>query len=198
MLSNLLSLNFDPLAPIAEGAKLTTRYLSDMNGLFADEASYQEMMDKDDVVLYQVSSWEVADGDGDLICGFGTLFPGKVGTEYFFTKGHYHTWREAAEIYIGLSGQGYMLLEHETTGETQLLPLKPNHIVYVPGYTAHRTINIGNIPLTYIGIYSPRAGHDYGALRERNFSQVLVSQKNESTLMNRLDFLATLNSEGIP
>lgn len=196
MLPNNLSLKFDPEAPHVKDAPITTRHLSDLRGMFADQESYEQMLAADDPILYTVSAWELADGDGDLICGFGMLYPGKVGDEYFFTKGHYHEWREAAEIYIGLSGEGYMLLEHETTGETQLLPLKAHHIVYVPGYTAHRTINTGDEPLTYIGIYSPRAGHDYGALVEKNFRQVVVASDNAPILMDRAAYLATLKAKG--
>jgi len=196
MFPHNLSLTFDPTSPEVQNAPLTTRRLSDLHGLFADDAAYAQMLDDDNPVLYTVSAWEIAEGDGDLICGFGTLYPGKVGDEYNFTKGHYHEWREAAEIYIGLSGEGYMLLEHETSGETQFLPLKPNHIVYVPGHTAHRTINTGDTPLTYIGIYSPRAGHDYGALAEKNFAHVVVERDGAPQLMPRADYLDSLKARG--
>lgn len=192
MIQTLLSLKFDPSSPEIENAPVTERYLSNLNGLFANQPVYDQTLAEEDTLLYRVSAWEIAGGDGDLICGFGTLYPGKVGDEYYLTKGHYHEWREAAEVYIGLSGDGYMLLEHETTGESQLLPLKANHIVYVPGHTAHRTINVGDVPLTYIGIYSPRAGHDYGALAEKNFRQVLVERNGETTLLERADYLASL------
>lgn len=197
MLSNLLSLKFDPTAPEVVDAPVTERRLSDLKGSFADQVHYKQLLSVDDPLLYRVSAWELAHGEGDLICGFGTLYPGKVGDEYYLTKGHYHDWREAAEIYIGLSGEGFMLLEHETTGESQLLPLKANHIVYVPGYTAHRTINVGDVPLTYLGIYSPNAGHDYGALAEKNFRQVLVELNSEPTLIDRTEYLASLNKENV-
>lgn len=195
MLPKLLSLNFDPSSPEFNDKPVTERYLSDLKGLFADEVCFEQTLGTENPILYRVSTWEVADGDGDMICGFGTLYPGKIGDEYYLTKGHYHEWREAAEVYIGLGGNGYMLLEHETNGETQLLPLKANHIVYVPGYTAHRTINVSDEPLTYIGIYSPRAGHDYGALAEKNFKQVLVERNGEPTLLDRAEYLASLPTE---
>jgi glucose-6-phosphate isomerase len=183
-----LSLKFDPLAPELKDAEISERHLSDLQGYFADEDAYEQLI-AENPLLYRVSSWEVAFGEGDLGCGFGVLQPGKVGDEYFFTKGHYHQWREAAEIYIGLSGEGYMLLEHETNKESTLLPLGPNQIVYVPGYTAHRTINIGTVPLTYIGIYSVRAGHDYGTLAENNFQKVLVDSGGQPTLLDRQKYL---------
>ncbi|MEQ8675302.1 MAG: glucose-6-phosphate isomerase family protein [Aggregatilineales bacterium] len=196
MFPKLLSLKFDPSAPEVENADVTIRRLSDLNGAFADQSRFDAMLTENDPVLYRVSSWEVADGDGDLVCGFGTLYPGKVGDEYFLTKGHYHEWREAAEIYIGLSGEGFMLLEHESSGESRMVSLLPNQIVYVPGHTAHRTVNTGNKPLTYIGIYSPRAGHDYGALVEKNFRQVIVEKDGKPALLDRAEYLSILNPEG--
>ena len=191
MLLDALSLKFDPLAPEVKEAEISERKLSDLRGYFADEQAYEELI-RENPVLYHVSSWEVAAGEGDLICGFGVVQPGKVGDEYFFTKGHYHEWREAAEIYIGLSGHGYMLLEQETSQESKLLPLGQNQIVYVPGNTAHRTINVGPDPLTYIGIYSVRAGHDYGALAENNFQKVLVAKDGNPTLIDRHEYAKSI------
>jgi glucose-6-phosphate isomerase len=167
-----------------KNAEMSERRLSDLQGYFTDEEAYERLL-PDNPLLYRVSSWEVAHGEGDLVCGFGVLQPGKVGNEYFFTKGHYHQWQEAAEIYIGLSGEGYMLLEEEKSKKSKLLPLGQNQIVYVPGHTAHRTINTGTVPLTYIGIYSVRAGHDYGPLTENNFQKVLVEKNGQPTLLDR-------------
>jgi glucose-6-phosphate isomerase len=69
-----------------------------------------------------------------------------------------------------------MLLEGDDGGESRMVLLRPNSIVYVPGHTAHRTINIGDEPLAYLGVYPARAGHDYGVLAERNFRSVVVNR----------------------
>ncbi|MEZ4638826.1 MAG: glucose-6-phosphate isomerase family protein [Caldilineaceae bacterium] len=114
------------------------------------------------------------DGEGALHYAIGNLLPGRAGQEYFMTKGHFHAWRAAAEYYIGLSGEGVMLLESEDGEESRLLPLTANAAVYVPGHIAHRTINTGDEPLVYLGIYPAQAGHDYGAIAERNFRHVVV------------------------
>ena len=71
-------------------------------------------------------------------------------------------------MYFGLSGEGVMLLEDEASGEYRMVPLRPNEAVFVPGHTAHRTINTGRVPLTYLGVYPARAGHDYDAIARRN------------------------------
>ena len=51
-------------------------------------------------------------------------------------------------------------------GESRMLPLSL-HRRYVPGHTGHRTANVGDTPLSYIGVYPARAGHDYGTSRGR-------------------------------
>ena len=167
------------------GRPVQKRYLSDLRGYFSDEGAYETALKKKDTLLYTVCSAEPANGEGQMHYGLGILQPGKIGSEYFLTKGHLHTLREAAEIYVGLRGTGYMLLEHEHTGESQLVSLSEGKIVYVPGYTAHRTINAGNEPLAYLGIYPWNAGHDYGAIAERNFLKVLVDQDGQPTLCDR-------------
>lgn len=109
--------------------------------------------------------------------------PGRIGDEYYLTKGHYHSCREADEVYIGLTGQGAMLLEDEN--DCRLVPLGPNQIVYVPGHTAHRTINTGTVPLTYIGVYPAKAGHDYGSIADKNFRCVVVERDGQPVLLER-------------
>lgn len=182
--------HFTPQTGTITGASVTERRLSHMRGFFVDEAAYKTALANDDAVLYTLSSVEPAQGEGQLYYGLGMIMPGRIGAEYYMTKGHYHAWRPAAEVYIGLSGKGVMLLEHETTGQSQLLPFTPNSIIYVPGFTAHRTINTGEVPLSYLGVYPANAGHDYGAIAQRNFKKVVVAVNGKPTLMDREAFLA--------
>jgi glucose-6-phosphate isomerase len=166
-------------------APLVQRRLSDLRGCYRDPAAYEALLADGNPLVYSVSGVEPAAGAGDLHYGVGVIHPGVVGDEYFLTKGHLHTWRDAAEVYVGLAGEGAMLLEDEATGESRLLPLAARGVVYVPGHTAHRTVNTGDVPLVYIGIYPARAGHDYGALAEKNFRQVVVKRDGKPTLMER-------------
>ncbi|MEZ4518758.1 MAG: glucose-6-phosphate isomerase family protein [Chloroflexota bacterium] len=103
---------------------------------------------------------------------------------HFMTKGHYHEWREAARVYIGLHGKGLMLLEDETTNDARLVSLCANEIVYVPGNTAHRTINIGDKPLVYIGCISPPGPGMTSALSPSVTSQALLWNAMGSLLYN--------------
>jgi glucose-6-phosphate isomerase len=139
----------------------------------------------DNPVLYEVTAIEPATGDGQLHYGIGILHPGKIGDEYYLTKGHYHSYRPAAEVYIGLAGEGVMLLEDEATGESRMVPLRKNTAVYVPGHTAHRTMNTGDEPLVYLGIYPSNAGHDYGAIADKNFRMCVVERDGAPAMIAR-------------
>ena len=187
---------FDPQSGVIEGALIIERRLSDLRGSFADREAYETTLAEADPVIYTVALVEPAQGEGALHYGLGRIVPGRIGAEYYLTKGHLHAWRPAAEIYVGLSGEGAMLLEDERSGESRLLSLLPNSVVYVPGFSAHRTINTGSTLLTYLGIYSAAAGHDYSFIAGRNFRQVLVELDGQPTLTERSRFLASLQTPG--
>lgn len=176
---------FDLDAATIESRPRVERRLSDLRGCFHDAAVFEAALASGDPLVYTVASVESATGEGDLHYGLGMIMPGKVGDEYWMTKGHLHAWRPAAEFYIGLRGEGMMLLEQEHTGETQLVPLGAHRVVYVPGYTAHRTMNTGSEPLLYLGIYPARAGHDYAKIAKTNFRHCVVERDNHPTLIER-------------
>jgi glucose-6-phosphate isomerase len=177
--------NFNPDTGEVEGVSARPRYLNNLTGYFLDTAAYQQAIKVGNPLIYSVASVEPAEGEGQLHYGIGRLMPGKIGHEYYFTAGHLHAFRPAAEFYVGLSGEGLMILEHESSRETQVLPLRPNLVVYVPGFTAHRTVNCGSVPLTYLGVYPSQAGHDYGHIAEQNFSKVILDVNGAPTVMDR-------------
>lgn len=168
-----------------EGAPQTVRRLSDLGDCFHDKEAFAAAVAQGDPVVYTVASVEPADGDGQMHYGLGVLMPGKIGNENFMTKGHLHSWRPAAEVYVGLAGTGYMLLEDEVTGESRVELMAENTVVYVPGHTAHRTINTGREPLKYLGIYPAAAGHDYAPIAEKNFKMMLIMKNGQPTLVER-------------
>ena len=66
-----------------------------------------------------------------------------------------------------------------------MVPLRPQGVVYVPGQTAHRTMNTGTVPLIYIGVYPARAGHDYTSIAQNNFRCMIVDRGGESVMVER-------------
>lgn len=182
---NALDSHLDLAAGLIVGQAVVQRRLSDLRGAFDDTTAYDAAVARGDPLVYTVSSVEPGEGAGDLHYGLGLIMPGQVGREYYLTKGHIHRWRDAAEVYVGLGGEGMMLLEDEATGESRALRLAAGIVVYVPPCTFHRTVNTGTIPLTYLGVYPARAGHDYGALAERNFREVVVAVNGSPAVMER-------------
>jgi len=173
------------------GATSQQRRLSDLAGCFVDVAAYDALLGQGDAEVYSVATPEGPDGAGDLAFGLGIVQPGRVGDEYFLTKGHYHSWREAAEVYIGLGGHGGLVLEDDH-GMSQFVPLAEHDVVYVPGCTAHRTVNTGDEPLTYLGIYPATAGHDYAGIAADGFRLVVVAGPDGPQAMPRADYLKNL------
>jgi glucose-6-phosphate isomerase len=177
--------SFDPIAGTIPGVPGVKRHLSDLRGCFRNAAAYEKALTMGDPLLYSVTVVEPADGAGDLHCAIALIEPGRIADEYFMTRGHLHSWREAAEFYIGLRGEGVMLLEDEAGGESRMVPLRPDYIVYVPGKTAHRTMNTGPMPLTYLGVYPAKAGHDYDAIAGGNFRCVVVERDGQPAMLQR-------------
>jgi glucose-6-phosphate isomerase, archaeal len=146
------------------------RRASDLRGAFADAAALDRLIGAGDPVLYHVLQYDVPEDTGQLICCTTVLQPGTVGDEYYMTKGHYHAVRETAEIYLGLSGHG-MLLLRTAGGQVAAQPMEPGVVAYVPPCWAHRSVNTGEDPLVFLAVYPAQAGHDYGAIGQAGFGQ---------------------------
>ena len=80
----------------------STRVLGELDGIFGDKQAFDEMYK--DQVIYQVSSYlpVLENTPGGLFMGITTLYPGKVGSEFFMTKGHFHSNNDRAEFYRGV------------------------------------------------------------------------------------------------
>src|SRR5689334_18687965 len=113
MIASGLVATLDLHLGIIPGAPLMRRCLADLSGAFADSVAFQKGLAQGNPLIYTVSCVEHRQGEGQLHYGLGKLMPGKIGSEYFFTKGHYHSWRAAAEVYVGFRGQGLLLLEDD-------------------------------------------------------------------------------------
>ncbi|BAA31083.1 192aa long hypothetical protein [Pyrococcus horikoshii OT3] len=173
-----LGVKVDFESGVIEGAKKLVRRLSDMKGYFLDEETWRELVEREDPVVYEVYAVEQEEKEGDLNFATTVLYPGKVGKEFFFTKGHFHAKRDRAEVYIALKGKGGMLLQ-TPEGEARWIPMEPGTVVYVPPYWAHRTVNTGDEPFIFLAIYPADAGHDYGTIAEKGFSKIVIEENGE-------------------
>ena len=109
----------------------TRRTLSSLRGQYLDQQAYDAMLAKEDALVYEVYEIKRPEVAGELLMGVSVIHPGKVGREFFMTKGHFHTIRETAEIYYCMKGEGKMVME-TPQGETSVETLSPGKVLYVP------------------------------------------------------------------
>ncbi len=154
------------------------RKLSAMKGQFADPQAYDAMLSREDIVLYEVYERQRPELAGEMRHGLSVVHPGKVGDEYFMTKGHYHTVLETAELYYCLKGGGVMVME-SPEGEWAVEPLRPNGVLYIPPRWAHRSVNTGSSEsLVTFFVYPGNAGHDYESIEKQGFRKLIVERND--------------------
>lgn len=155
----------DPLTGVMSDA--TGRYekrISDLGGLYEDgDAFAAEVAADPDRVVYYVHETRPEQQRGDLIFGTTWMAPGRIGREYYMTRGHIHARANRPETYYGESGHGLMLLE-SPEGEVQILEIGPRVLVYVPPMWIHRSVNTGSEPLVMSFCYPSDSGQDYGII----------------------------------
>ena len=166
-----------PDAPLVQ-----TRRLSDLAGCFADRNAENALL-AENPILYEV--YEATENPavvGHLRYSTTIIRPGKVGDEYFMTKGHYHALRDRCELYYGLMGEGVLLLQ-TPEGEINLQKFTPGALLYTPPYWGHRSINIGMENLVLLAVYPADAGYDYQTIVEQGFASLLVERDGQPTLV---------------
>jgi glucose-6-phosphate isomerase len=158
------------------------RHLSDMRGMYLDDEAAEEAIEGGDPLLYEVYQYDVPFENGQLLVVTSVIQRGKVGDEYYMTKGHFHSKEETAEVYVVLRGRGYLLLETRG-GEFKALPVEPGSVTYIPPYWAHRMVNTGQEEFVFFGVYPADAGHNYGEIEKRGFAKVVVDRDGKPTLV---------------
>jgi len=165
------------------------RTLFSMKGYYADQQSYERMLAEEDVVLYKVYETRRPEVSGELLCGTSVVHPGKVGDEYFMTKGHFHAVLDTAEVYYCLQGKGMMVME-TLEGEWAVEELRPGRVLYVPPCWAHRSVNTGKEEdLVTFFIYPGHAGHDYGMIESQGFRKLVVERDGRPHIVDNPHWL---------
>lgn len=161
----------------------TERRLSSLRNKFSDNEAFQELVDAGDPVIYEVYESRRPEAPGELASGLSIVHPGRVGKEYFMTKGHYHKVRATAEIYYCIQGKGVLLMENEA-GDTALEEFRPGRVVYVTPCWAHRSINTGNTDLVTLFVYPAHAGHDYATIDATGFRKRVLEQNGVPVIVD--------------
>lgn len=143
--------------------------LKDLLNIFEDEEAFLKLDDEE--IIYEVQAiLPVKEGlEGGLFYGKTIISPGKVGDEYFMTKGHFHQKMDRAEFYWGIEGEGMLLLMDEERN-CWAEKMYPESLHYINGYIAHRTINTGSTKLIFGACWPSDAGHNYQEIMDNGFS----------------------------
>jgi glucose-6-phosphate isomerase len=166
------------------------RRLSAMEGQFADRQAYDAMLNEQDTVVYEVYEMKRPEIPGELLHGISVVHPGKVGDEYFMTKGHFHSELETAELYYCLRGEGVMVME-TPEGEWSVEPLRPGGVLYVPPRWAHRSVNTSSEDnLVTFYVYPGHAGHNYGSIEKQGFRKLIVERNAHPQIMDNPRWLS--------
>jgi glucose-6-phosphate isomerase len=178
------TIDFDFTTGMSSKKETSKRRLSDMHGMYADEEALNKMIGQKDELVYEFHEIGAPETAGDLAFGCSITYPGKVGNEYFMTKGHFHTILETGEIYLTLRGHGYMLLE-SPEGDWSAQELSAGKMVYVPPRYAHRSINVdAKDPLVTFFTFRGDAGHDYGTIETKGYRKLLVEKDGKPQIID--------------
>ncbi|MEA2418877.1 MAG: glucose-6-phosphate isomerase, archaeal [Thermoleophilaceae bacterium] len=142
------------------------RHLDDMRGMYLEQPERNAL-------VYEVYTLEVPETNANILQCTTVIQPGKIGREFHMTKGHFHTIRDRAETYVGVSGQGALVLATED-GRSEVQWMRPGSVHYIPGHWAHRTVNVGSEPFVFYGAWIGDAGHDYGSIESSGFPVLVV------------------------
>lgn len=156
--------------------RIIQRHISHMRHMYADtEAVSQILAEEGDRLIYEVNTVDLPEEEGLVLYGTTIIHPGRLGEEFHMTKGHFHGKRDRGEVYLGLAGEGYLVLQ-TGDGVVRGVPMQPGAVGYVPPMRAHRTVNIGDEPFIFFAAWPGDAGHDYGTIEQTGFAKCFDSQ----------------------
>src|SRR4030067_2869678 len=92
------SVDFDLHTGLSKTRKSLQRRLSAMKGLYYDDLALQDQLSKEDVLVYEFFDMGVPESEAEIAYGTSITYPGKIGDEYFMTKGHFHTVLATADV----------------------------------------------------------------------------------------------------
>ena len=149
--------------------------IADLAGLYADADAFAELArTRGDDTAYEVHEFRPERvAPHELVFGTSTLQPGRVGREFFMTRGPIHARADRPEIYACQRGRGVMHME-APDGATCPVGMSPGDVIYVPAYWIHRSVNVGDEPLVTLFCYPADAGQDYAILERAGGMRMLI------------------------
>jgi glucose-6-phosphate isomerase len=168
--------------------RIIKRHLSDMRGMYADASAERRILEAEgDRLVYEVHAVDLPEKTGLVLYSTTIIYPGRIGDEFHMTKGHFHEKRDRSELYLGLAGEGYLVLQADD-GTVRGLPMGRGTIAYVPPLWAHRTVNTGADPFSFLAVWPGDAGHDYGTIEHSGFAKLLVVREDKAVFVDNADY----------
>jgi len=152
--------------------------LSELKEYFSNTEEVEKILLRgEDPLIYEYYEYIYSEDTGNLNLGLTIIYPGKIGNEYYMTKGHFHE-KDAAEFYFCMKGKGMLLMQNKD-GEVSVVELEPGSLGYVPPGWGHRTINTGRNRFVFFFAYPSDAGHNYMIVKEKGFIKI-VTEKDKA------------------
>lgn len=165
----------EPGGHLAGRTGLKRSLIADLKGVFACEEAFDKLV----ATRGRDLAYEVHEFRPDRVAahepvfGTSTLQAGKVGDEFFMTRGHIHTRTDRPEIYVCQAGRGVMHLE-APDGTTRPIEMAAGSVVYVPSFWIHRSVNVGEEPFITAFWYPTDAGQDYEIIERSRGMRTLI------------------------
>ena len=154
------------------GEAQTRRTLGELAGIFSDNEIAKGLF-ADRIVYETFGSPPDIDGTPRLLYATTVLQPGKVGREFFMTRGHFHEDPLRGELMFTLGGQGALILM-DRNRQTWKEDMQKGSVHDIDGRFAHRVANTGAEPLVFLVAWMSDCGHDYESIRENGFGSILI------------------------
>jgi len=158
------------------------RRVSDLAESFSDAAAVQIAVASDNPLVYEIRHSQFVTRNTDMALGVSTIQPGRVGAEYYLTRGHVHERSDQAEIYHCVRGSGLLLMD-DLAGDFLAEPFEAGIIVHIPPQYAHRVVNTGSDLLIFVSAFHVAAGHMYAPVKEKGFEYLVVDQEGKPVLV---------------
>lgn len=159
---------------VPSATEIYVKPVCELSGLYQDQAAFGAFVGANPAAIgYTVAGYRKE--ECDIFFGTTTMAPGKIGDEYFMTRGHYHIRRDCGEAYYTQRGVGVLLLQTRE-GETREVEMAPGVCAFIPPNWAHRSINTGREPLVFTWFCQTTAGHDYGDILTHGMRRLAVER----------------------
>jgi len=137
--------------------QLIIRKLGDMKNHFQDKEEVKKILNEGkNPLIYTVYRKDLDDKKN---LSLTLMKPGKIGKEFFMTKGHRHD-KPHKELYVLVKGKGKLILQ-DIDDNVKVINLKKGKEIKIPGDSAHRLVNAGKETLEVITIDFKDVGKDY-------------------------------------